>query len=269
VFAGGGPGYRYYFQIGVGLGVAWFPLGPREIYIPPYRASRTYITNVNISHTVIHNTTNIWNTNVSRQRYVNRNIDGAITAVPEEVFARAGHVARANVRVTADQAREIQVGGTAPPVTPRRESIAPAGDAGPPVARPPETISRREPTVRRTPAPSPAPFEQRRPALDRDPGRPPDPADVQETTRAQDMPRHREARPQVQQPQPAPRQPSPPVVRTQPAPRVEQPPPAQTPKATENRRRTIERERQQPPAPPPRSAPRGTEPAKQPEGRRR
>ena len=58
VFVGGGTGMRWHFEVGMGLGVGWFPLGPREVYLPPYRTSRIYITNVNISHTVIVNPAN-------------------------------------------------------------------------------------------------------------------------------------------------------------------------------------------------------------------
>ena len=32
-----------------GGGVGWFPLGPREVYVPPYAASPAYIRNVNVT----------------------------------------------------------------------------------------------------------------------------------------------------------------------------------------------------------------------------
>src|SRR6266851_2753136 len=54
----GGP----HFSIGIGIGggggagVAWFPLGPREVYVPSYHVSRTYVTNVNVSNTTVNNT---------------------------------------------------------------------------------------------------------------------------------------------------------------------------------------------------------------------
>src|SRR5579859_3848194 len=52
----GGP----HFSIGVGIGgasaVGWFPLGPREVYVPTYPVSRTYVSNVNVSNTTVNNT---------------------------------------------------------------------------------------------------------------------------------------------------------------------------------------------------------------------
>ena len=242
VFVGGGPGLRYYFGVGAGLGVAWFPLGPREIYIPPYRASRLYVTNVNISHTVVVNRTNIWKTDVARQRYVNRGVNGAVTAVPEDVFAGARPVGRSAVGVSPQEAAAGHIGGSAPPAAPTRRSVAAVPDGARPVPRPPDAATRRQVTVRRTPAAAPIPFEQRRQALERDPGRPPDPANIDALRRQQP-----ETRPQYRQATPAPQPPgtsrpqaAPPRTPT-PSDRV-RPSPAPTPRQTENRRRSIERE---------------------------
>ena len=244
VFAGGGPGLQYHFSIGVGLGVAWFPLGPREVYIPPYRASRVYVTNVNISHTTIVNTTNIWRTDVTKQRYVNRTVAGAMTAVPEDAFVRGRPVGQAAVRVNAEQARSARIGGSAPPVAPSRASIAP--ESARPAPRPPDSATRRQTTVRRTPAPAPVAFDRKSPVLDRDPGRPPDPGRIDEMRREQpqETPRQRQVRPPAPaatQPAPAPA-PAPPKATPR---RPEQPQaPAPSPRATENRRRTIDQEHQ-------------------------
>jgi hypothetical protein len=37
-------------SVGVGSSVGWFPLGPREVYVPPYGVSGVYVHNVNITH---------------------------------------------------------------------------------------------------------------------------------------------------------------------------------------------------------------------------
>jgi hypothetical protein len=238
------------------------------VYIPPYRASRTYITNVNISHTVIANTANIWRTDMSRQRYMNRELPGAVTVVPEDVFARGRPVGRETVRVAQEELRRAHIGGTAPPVTPNRGSVAPVPDGGPPAARPPEAVTRRETTVRRTPAPAPVPFESRRPVLERDPGRPPDPNIVEEmrpVPPSQQQP-HRQVRPQTRPadaPPPRVAQPTPPATARPPATRRSEPPQS-PPRASEDRRRTIEQERQRAP-----TEPRRSEPAKPSQGRRR
>jgi len=241
VFAGGGAGLRYHFSIGVGLGIAWFPLGPREIYIPPYRASRVYVTNVNVSQTVIRNTTNIWRTDVTRQRYVNRT---AMTAVPEDVFVRGRRVGEASARVSPQEARAARIGGSAPPVAPTRASIAPVPDSARPAPRPPEAVMRRQTTVRRTPAPERIPFERERPALERDPGRPADPGSVDRLRREQPQaaPRQRQVRPPASTtPQAAP---PPATPRPEAAPRRPERPQAPPPRATEDRRRSIDQEHQ-------------------------
>ncbi|MBZ5674978.1 MAG: FecR domain-containing protein [Acidobacteriia bacterium] len=255
VFVGGGPGLRYYFHVGVGLGVAWFPLGPREIYIPPYRASRLYVTNVNISHTVVVNQTNIWKTDMSRQPYVNRRVNGAVTAVPEDVFAGARPVGRAAVPVSPQEAAGAHIGGSAPPAAPTRRSLAAIPDGARPAPRPPDAATRRQVTVRRTPAAAPVPFDQKRETLTRDPGRPLDPGRVEGLRRQQTTtpPQYRQA-PQAPRPAQTPtpqakapvttppqvRQPSgPPTVRQAPS-------PAPSQRQTENRRRGIEREQRPP-----------------------
>lgn len=74
--------------------VGWVPLGWHEPYYPPYRVSRTYIRNVNVTHvtniTKVTNVTNVNNATVSR--YVNRN--GA-TVVSADAMRRSQPVQRA------------------------------------------------------------------------------------------------------------------------------------------------------------------------------
>ncbi|WP_220456296.1 DUF6600 domain-containing protein [Rugamonas brunnea] len=92
-----------------GPGVAWFPLGPREVYRPAYQASPAYITKVNTSNTVINRTeinkvVNVNNvntvnnvTNITNVNYINQHIPGAVTAVPAQAFVRAQPVRQAAV----------------------------------------------------------------------------------------------------------------------------------------------------------------------------
>src|SRR5579884_105665 len=78
----GGNNWRVSVSVGSGAAVAWFPLGPREVYVPAYRASPRYVTRVNTTNTVINNinVTNVYN--VTNVRYVNREAHGAVTVVP-------------------------------------------------------------------------------------------------------------------------------------------------------------------------------------------
>ena len=80
----------------VGGNVGWFPLGPREVYVPTYNVSREYVNRVNISNTTVNTTTinNVYNTTIVNKSttitnvtYVNKTVPGAVTAVPQQAFA--------------------------------------------------------------------------------------------------------------------------------------------------------------------------------------
>src|ERR1019366_4804757 len=79
----GGPGFGVSAAFGAGGAVAWFPLAPGEVSRPGYRVSQTYVRQVNITHVSV---TNIDVVNVG---YVNRDVRGAVTAVPREAFVQA------------------------------------------------------------------------------------------------------------------------------------------------------------------------------------
>ena len=51
-WVGGGPGFSFSVAIGGG-GVAWFPLGPRDVFVPAYRVSDNYVTRVNVTNTIV------------------------------------------------------------------------------------------------------------------------------------------------------------------------------------------------------------------------
>jgi len=46
----GNPGWSVSFSSGLAPAVGWFPLAPREVYVPAYRHSPTYIRQINITH---------------------------------------------------------------------------------------------------------------------------------------------------------------------------------------------------------------------------
>ncbi len=235
VFVGGGPGLRYHVSIGAGLGVAWFPLGPREIYIPPYHSSRLYITNINISHTAIVNVGAIWRTDIARQHYVNQTVSRGITAVREDVFVGARPVGAVATRIDERDARGLRVVGTAAPVTPSRASLSMRSPNATSSPRPPEAAERRQVTVQRSPAPSAVPLERQRPALEQNPGHPTAPQQMDELRRQQPSPEYRRSRtPQATQPAPSQRE------------RAPESGPQPSPSDTETRRRTIEQEHRRP-----------------------
>ncbi len=100
--------------VGVGIGAAlaggnigWCPLGPGEAYHPWYRASPTYVRNVNITH--VTNVTNITtiNRNVTINNFINR---GATTVVPSSALTASRPIRQAVLRsdpATFAQARPL------------------------------------------------------------------------------------------------------------------------------------------------------------------
>jgi len=180
VFVGGSPG---------GNGnMGWFPLGPREVYVPSYRVSREYVNRVNVSNTTVNNTTvtNVYNTTIINKTttinnvtYVNKNVSGAVTAVPQHAFASGQPVARSAVAVNP---REL----AAAPMQ-SRASVAPTSNSvlgvhantANRVAAPPAAVANRQVIAKATVPPPPASFAVRQQALAAHPGQPIDRQEMQ------------------------------------------------------------------------------------------
>ena len=160
-FVGGGG-----FSFGGGAGVAWFPLGPGEVYVPGYHVSRTYVNQVNVTNTVVNVTkiTNVYNNytvnnNVTRITYVNQAAPNAVTAVSRETFVNARPVARNVVQVSArDIVRAPVVHNVDVEVQPVRVS---AMGAGKPSVAPPRAVATRQVVALRSPSAPATPLERR------------------------------------------------------------------------------------------------------------
>ena len=93
----GGPRTSVSISVGAGAPVGWFPLAPREVYVPAYRASPRYVQQVNVTH--VTNVTNITtivnnrNGEADRRDFANRKYAHAVTFVPAEVMTRRQPVA--------------------------------------------------------------------------------------------------------------------------------------------------------------------------------
>jgi hypothetical protein len=165
----GGRGFGVAVGIGGGVGVGWFPLGPREVYVPWYRTSPRYVNNVNITNTRVNVTqvTNVYNsynsntTNVSRVTYVNQHVNNATTVVSHDTFVNARSVHGNMVHVDARQIEQAQVVRAAP-VQPVKASVL--GSGAPARFRPSTTIVNRQVIATRNPTPPRPAFEQRQPA---------------------------------------------------------------------------------------------------------
>ena len=185
---GGGSGgfsFSLSFGIGTAAAVGWFPLGPREPYFPSYQASQGYFTRVNNTNTVINNTTinnyyNSRNTNTTGINYVNRRVQNAVTAVPQNSFASGRRVTQDARFVPAAQLAAVQV-VAAPPIAPQRDSVLGSrANTASRAARPPATVLSRPVVARTAPPPAAVSFERQQPALARNPGRPLPPSEVQQ-----------------------------------------------------------------------------------------
>ena len=171
-FVGGGNFRLSVSSGGSSPGIAWFPLGPGEVFRPSYRVSRGYFTNVNVSNTQINNTyvTNIYNNgNAGNVVYQNQRRPSAVTAVPANAFVQSRPVAQAAVPVSSDTVARVPSTPFAA-LAPTRASVAGAGTAA--GAHPPAASQQRPVVARNSPPPAATPFAQRLPALSKDPGKP-------------------------------------------------------------------------------------------------
>ncbi len=247
----GGSGFSLSFSFGNAAAIGWFPLGPREPYFPSYQASRGYFTRVNNTNTVINNTTinNYYDSNrnnapITNIRYMNRNVQNGVTAVPQDTFAKGRRGTQDARPVPAAQLGSVQVFG-APSIAPQRESVLGAkADTASYAARPPANVLSRPVVARTAPPPAPVPFDRQQPALAKNPGRPLPPTQVQQLRQAApapsapvrvvDMGRVKRVQPNIQptvgarpqaapSPVPQPAQPKAPPVRQQPPPQVSRP----------------------------------------------
>jgi hypothetical protein len=237
----------------IGGGIAWFALGPREVYVPSYHTSPAYVNRVNITNTVIVN--NVVNVNVTNVTYVNRAAPGAVMAVQQTAFASARPVQTAAITVNAAAIKAAPVVATAA-IAPTRASIAAAPKTGAKIVQPPPALMAKQVVAKRTPPPPPVPFAQKQQALAANAGRPLDTAQVQQLRQAQPAP----PRPQVKQVAARPVQAQPPAPSPQAKAPQAAPPPANRPPAAtpESRPAPTPQTRQTPPpaaAPETRSAP--------------
>src|SRR6202140_5436397 len=178
-FVGGG-GFSVGIAVGGGGGaIGWFPLGPREVYVPSYRVSERYVENVNVSNTTVNRTVinNYYqntvvnnNTTVTNVTYVNQRVPGAVMATSQQAFTSAQPVARNAVRVDARQMANAQVQVRQPAIVPTKQAVL--GSARPAEHQPPAAVQQRAVVAKAAPPPPPASFERRQEAIKSNGGKP-------------------------------------------------------------------------------------------------
>ena len=151
----GGAGWRPTQAPGESVG--WFPLGPHEPYVAPYRSDRTRQHNIDVEHF----------------NYVNRNVPGAVTVVPNETFVRGQPAGKAALKLPNDEFGKAPVRGAVSPLVPQKESLLGSSNSTRGrVAQPPASIMSRPVVARLTPPPQTVPFAARQQALAAHPGQP-------------------------------------------------------------------------------------------------
>ena len=160
----GGPRVNVSVSIGgAGPAVGWFPLAPREVYVPSYAASPGYVREVNITH--VTNITNITNVvNNPPLDYSNRKYPHAVTVVPTSVMMSREPVGPSAARLrdlapvralVSEPGRSVAIAPIAAP-TPAQRGV----DSRP--FHPPEVVGNRPPRGPGIPTPVNATEEARR-----------------------------------------------------------------------------------------------------------
>ncbi len=139
-----------------GAGVGWFPLGPREVYVPGYHVSDGYVRNINITNTTIVNNTyitDVYRNRVTNVTYVNSRVPGAVTSVSRTVFTSAQPVNAHRMSLPPGQVARVTASSRPPEIAPVRQSFL-GGTAHGFGRRPPQAIVNRDVVARTAPPPA-------------------------------------------------------------------------------------------------------------------
>lgn len=229
---------------GVGIGVsAWFPLGPRDPFIPWYHHDDRYLRAVNRSNVRGITDVNVFVHVSDREHFPYAYRTRGMTVVPTATFAGGRPVGRDIVKVAPDRiamahltphpsvvpTHEAVLGGA---IAPRPRIVAERPVAGLPADRravespsnrrvpatpagsPPALAARSSisasphPVVTHNPAPPPnVPFEARQKAIETHPGRPLEPQQIQNLRAGKPAGPQRDPEPAHAAAKPAPKQP--------------------------------------------------------------
>lgn len=163
----------------VGGGVAWFALGPREVYVPSYPVSRNYVNNINVSNTTVNTTVvnNYYNTiivnknvAVTNVKYVNQGVPGAVAATSSQAFTTAQPVAKNSIKIDQRAMASAPVRAFTPAAVPTKQSVLGTQRAS--AAKPPAAVESRVVVAKVSPPLPPPVFEKRQEAIKNNGGQP-------------------------------------------------------------------------------------------------
>jgi hypothetical protein len=164
-FVGGG-GFSFSIAIGGGAGVAWFPLGPRDVWVPAYRCSPVYVQHVNVYNTRVVNVTQVTTVynnvyvNHDRANYTYSNNVRAVTAVDRDTFVNGRPVGRASVQISQDQIQHPRVMQQTAMQPTQRSAFGGQANAR---ALPPASLANRRVVTNHAPAPNVVPIGHTQP----------------------------------------------------------------------------------------------------------
>lgn len=156
---------------GASASVGWFPLGPREVYVPGYPASQNYVRNVNITNTTRVTNTDITNVqyNLSSQHYMN-DTAAAVTSVPRTAFTSGQRIGGHFIPLSSAMLVTAGVAAAALAIAPLHQSVLGPGEVH--VPRPPAALLQRTVVARTAPPAVPVVFERQQAAIERNGGKP-------------------------------------------------------------------------------------------------
>ncbi|MGH8504578.1 MAG: DUF6600 domain-containing protein, partial [Stenotrophobium sp.] len=157
-FYGGG---RWGVTVGTGgAPVGWCPLGPGEVYVPPYRVTHRYFTRINVTNVVNINRTTINNYYNNGYRhghdgtgihYRYHAMPAAMTVVPHDAFVRARPIDAARLRVDAGALQQADLLAR-PGLKPGRDSLGLRAAPNHRDLPPPHAVFGRSPVTRERPS---------------------------------------------------------------------------------------------------------------------
>lgn len=131
-------------------GVGWFPLAPTEVYVPGYPVSYRYFHTINVGNTTIvdrASITSVYHNRVTNMHYANSGVPGAVTTVPQNVFASAQPVNAHRMSLPSSQLAHLDAVARPPLVAPIGQSVL----GGRAARRPPQALLNRTVVARTTP----------------------------------------------------------------------------------------------------------------------
>ncbi|UCV03609.1 DUF6600 domain-containing protein [Dechloromonas denitrificans] len=94
----GNPGWNVSFSFGSAPAVGWFPLAPREVYVPAYLYSPTYIRQININHVREVSRIERAERSGAHETFVHRALPRAVTVVPANLMREGRSIGANEIR---------------------------------------------------------------------------------------------------------------------------------------------------------------------------